>query len=152
MTKIEIIDYVVKHYENNPRSVVDMDDGDEGITTSCRYDGGNGVVCAFSLCCTDEGRKKLIENISAIENLQSIGGCGGGEDILKPEFRGHYIPPQAPYYPLKGFWNDIQALHDRDDCWKEEGPWSRTRSLSAQGKEVVTELKAAYNKPALAIA
>ena len=67
-TKLEIIDFVVSHFTNNPRSM--------GADGYCKYNGPNGEHCAFALMC--ENPKELPEGFIRF-----------GMARIKPEFDGY---------------------------------------------------------------
>ena len=110
-TRIEIIDYVVSHFEKNPRSL---------SSHGCLYNGPNGAMCGFAILCANP--EKLIEDWSPISLIQN------GKAILKPEFSGQ----------SGDFYCDIQMLHDNRGYWKitPEG-----NELTQIGIERVEELK-----------
>lgn len=113
-TTTEIIEETVQFYLNNPRSV-----DEEG---KCKYNGPNGIKCAFSRCCKDDIDFSEFEG----EN------CNPFLKFLKEEYSIH-----TPW----GFWSDIQSLHDEKTNWIEESPQASTRQLSDKGTGEVKRLK-----------
>ncbi len=119
MTKIEIIDYVVDYFQKNPRATEK-----DGPGLRCVYLSKTGLRCAHSICIEDDflkGKegKKLGSAYSLINKY--------GDDIHKPEFRGHNTE----------FWLDIQKLHDMYSFWRDN-------ELTDDGREFVRELKETY--------
>lgn len=115
-TKIEIIDYIVDYFQKNPRAK------DRGI---CVYLTSTGLRCAHSICLEDEFVKSTNFNkLRTARRLIKI----YGDNIHKPEFRGHDTD----------FWMDIQQLHDMNNFWRDY-------ELTDDGKEFVRELKKKYS-------
>ena len=116
MTRIEIIDFVVSQFENNPRSL----DADG----YCAYNGAEGEHCAFGLMC--ENPKDLIEGESTNVLIQKR------IPKIKLEFAGYSTE----------FYKDIQRLHDYSDNWIKtpEG-----NELTQRGISEVKKMKKRYN-------
>ena len=112
----QIIDYVVNHYKNNPRS---KDKND----TMCLYNDHNGTHCAFAIMC--ENPKQLTEGIKANQLLNKRIAK------LKPEFSGQ----------SNGFYNAIQMLHDYSDNWERT---LKGNKLTQKGIKEVEWLKETY--------
>ncbi len=112
-TKLEIINETIEIYSDPEKRSVTLVTGSSGKSIeNCRYKGPNGKMCAVARCILPEELDEVSDNyenetVHEIKNL---------EDYLKPEYRGH----------SKGFWIDIQILHDdylnpkRDQKSKEE--------------------------------
>ena len=90
-SRIEIIDFIVSHFENNPRSLSESGD--------CLYNGPNGSHCAFAIMCSNP--EKLPEGKGVFSLIQKR------IPKIKPEFAGYST----------GFYRDIQSLHDYDGNW-----------------------------------
>lgn len=117
-TKLQIIEETVEFYSNNPRSI-------NAETEQCRYVSDSGANCAFSRCCTDEGKTILHKEYEG----RGVGSVllASKETFLKPEYKGH----------SENFWRDIQQLHDG------HAYWVRNR-LTEDGKKQVENLKYIY--------
>ncbi len=94
----------------------------------CRYLGPMGRRCAFSRCCIDS--PEVNEKLRSNENNDActvLSNCG--EDILKPEYRGH----------TPGFWMGVQEMHDTSHFWDENG-------LTEYGEEYKQTLLSRYRE------
>lgn len=134
MTKIEILDFVVNHFNTHPRAIMPG-------RASCTYlNQITGDRCAHSICIEDSVLEEIVAKANAdadpsgpyilssdAEALIRI----FGDDMHKPEFRGH-----APE-----FWVDVQLLHDKATNWIEiaEG-----NELSMEGSLLLGALKVKY--------
>lgn len=116
MTKIEIIDYVVDYFQKNPRAK----NGE-----NCLYLTKTGLRCGHSICLEDDFVKDTI--IARTTNAKHLID-NHGDNIHKPEFRGHHIE----------FWMNIQRIHDINIFWRDN-------ELTDDGKEFVKQLKETYS-------
>ena len=98
-TYLDVLNETITFYSEdvNRRSINDTD--------NCMYNGPDGKQCAIGRVCNDIPEKfedKLCDTI--FDQL--------GFNILKPE-----------YNHLKNykFWLDLQAFHDDEDNWDEDG-------------------------------
>jgi len=117
LTVEEIVNKVVEHYKTNPRGL--------NAEKRCVYITEAGATCAVGLCCFKSKLKRLPESTlsSDVESLFRV----AGEEILRPEFRGHELE----------FWETLQDLHDYDSNWYDtEGE----RRLTNKGKLVVESI------------
>jgi hypothetical protein len=110
-SKDEIVDYVVEHFSNNPRSI--------SGNGKCLYNGPSGSCCAFALCVNEDDRDQLLEYNAASYQLMKF-----GDKILKDEFKGH-----GP-----GFWDSVQDLHDSSANWSGN-------ELTETGEKAVARIK-----------
>lgn len=101
-TKLEIIEETAAFYNSENRAYDEQD-------ATCYYQTADGKQCAVGRCMMEPS--KYAWNTSQ-------GGAGAeslletnGDDILKPEYRGHDT----------GFWQDVQRLHDYIDNWDKNG-------------------------------
>jgi hypothetical protein len=109
-TKHQIIDETVAYYsEDTKRRAV--------VGYACHYfQKETGNMCAVGMC--------------AIDPQELDGSCYfaalklSDEEIFKPEYRGHSVE----------FWGELQALHDTNTHWDENG-------LTPAGEEYVKKLK-----------
>jgi hypothetical protein len=108
-TKIEIIEETAAYYNLGNRSVTK--------SGRCYYNGPDGKQCAFARMCIDPTQLK--EGLFAGNQLHVF-----GEEILKPEYRGHSLL----------FYDALQWLHDNQKNWTYDG-------LSEWGKHKVAEMK-----------
>ena len=112
LTKIQIIEETVEYYSTHRRSIK------EG-TRNCKYNGPDGLKCAFSRCCTDDS-----------VFIEECGSSRQHEAILLPQY--------AHILYRDNFWVDIQVLHDRDDFWENN-------ELTYSGKTFVNDIKVKYS-------
>lgn len=102
-SKVELIDYIVNHYKNNPRAI-------DAETGKCLYVKG----CAVSICLKDEvDRSKLDSYIDKRGKLNTSIVSLTRDNILslndfKPEFQIDDLE----------LWHRLQWLHDGDEYWK----------------------------------
>lgn len=118
MTKLEIIEDTIKYYSEDVsrRSIT--------INNRCVYKGPDCKECAFQRVVVDDlsiydGEYILSSAKSIIEGNPAI--------VFKPGYEGHEA----------GFWNSIQALHDRGYYWDKNG-------LTTTGLLEVEALKEIY--------
>jgi hypothetical protein len=121
-TKTEIINETVEFYSKNSRSVTVGE-----CSVICLYIGNNGENCAFSRCCTEEGKQRLHKNYEGITLGQR--SLSNYETFLKQEYCGH----------SQDFWVEIQKLHDVSSHWKDG-------KLSESGGRHVSYLLKRYEK------
>lgn len=120
-TKQEILDHIVEYYKINPRAVLFFESG--GSTCTYKHK-TTGARCAHSICIDDDFIEKEGSDItgSASALITKM-----GDEIHKPEFRGH----------SKHFWNLIQQFHDERENW----------TLNEQkGSDLTTDGVAHYNR------
>lgn len=127
MTKIEILDYVVDYFKTHPRGL-------HGSSSSaCTYLNRNtGARCAHSICIQDD----LVETVREFAENACDGSASAvigkfGDEIHKPEFRGHSAD----------FWVDVQTFHDDSDFWYSTPPGNK---LTEDGLERLNFLKEHY--------
>jgi hypothetical protein len=117
LTKVQVINHVVKHFSKHPRAV---------IGGNCRMVLPDGRLCAVSICLNEQvDRKKLDKDGKGIWG-QLVNNIVTLKDF-KPEFQ---IDD-----PI--FWDNIQKLHDTHLYW-------RGTELTPEGKARVKELKEKY--------
>lgn len=116
LTKIEIIDYVVDYFKENPRAKDGM---------NCLYLTKTGLRCGHSICLEDDFIKDTF--IAKSTNAEILIG-NHGDDIHKPEFRGHDTD----------FWMNIQRIHDNNYFWRDN-------ELTDDGNQFIKELKQGYS-------
>lgn len=122
-TKIQIIQEVKEHFENNPRSLrasqVNPDWG-----PSCVYNGLNGEHCAFAIFVKDKYKPNLdaYEGFGASQVIDNL-----GFDIIKDEYK----------IENSDFWDDIQSFHDNKNYWEDN-------SLTEKGIKYYNELISKY--------
>lgn len=125
MTEIEVIDFTVEHFQNNPRSLGSYKNIVTGLEISgCVYNGENGEHCAFALFC--ENPKDLIE------------GRRASMLLIDETAR---LKPEVSHIRDK-FWSDLQGLHDSDEYWS--GVKGQVQSLSLMGENKVKDMKKMY--------
>lgn len=121
MTKIEIIDDTVAYYSAD---VTRRSKKDVNGKMTCVYKGPEGRECAF---------QRVVENdLSEYDCKTSFGFGASAVSIMidkenlkfKEGYEGHD----------RSFWGYIQALHDSDSNWDENG-------LSEDGRKHVESLK-----------
>jgi hypothetical protein len=118
LSKLEIIDDTVAYYSIPGRRSLNPEAKENHSAVSCLYNGPNGVHCAFA---------RVVENPQELEE----GQCASHvlkDAILKQEYQGH-----DGY-----FWDDVQALHDGEGYWSDEGP------LTQRGQQKANQLKTKY--------
>ena len=132
MTKIEILDFVVNHFNTHPRAIIPGGN-------KCTYlNQITGDRCAHSICIEDSVLEKIVVNSKA-DPLGPYSLSSGAETLIrvfgdemhKPEFRGH-----APE-----FWSDTQWLHDKESNWLETADGN---VLSMEGSLMLGALKVRY--------
>ena len=130
MTKIEILDFVVNYYKTHPRAVIPG-------SASCTYlNQITGDRCAHSICIEDSVLEKIVADANTLGLYSLSSGAETiirvfGDEIHKPEFRGHDIK----------FWEDVQWLHDKESNWIEIADGNE---LSMEGSLVLSALKVKY--------
>ena len=104
MTKVEIINMVANHYNENNRSI-----GNGG----CWY-ARDGKMCAVGMCMTDEAIYwfgSFGGDINELSNKLLIQESKSLDTIFKDEYKGHSLD----------FWKELQDLHDDSFLWDECG-------------------------------
>ena len=130
MTKIEILDFVVNHFNTHPRAVIPG-------SASCTYlNQITGDRCAHSICIEDSVLETIVADVNTLGLYSLSSGAETlirifGDDMHKPEFRGHDIK----------FWEDVQWLHDKESNWIEIADGNE---LSMEGSLVLSALKVKY--------
>ena len=117
MTKVEIINIVASHYNLSNRAT--------NHRGQCQYITSDGKMCAVGMCIEDD---KIQHLKGAIMDVIGLNDEWGLQVILKEEYRGHSVD----------FWTELQALHDIEGHWTDEG-------LSKEGKKEVAFLIKAYS-------
>ena len=94
-TKVEIIKETKEYYQDTTKRSLSPSGG-------CEYINRNGNMCAVGRCCVNPEKIPPSLFVEHIENL---------EEYLKEEYLGHD----------KYFWGDLQAFHDINGNWDENG-------------------------------
>ena len=121
MTKVEIIQMMANHYNEDNRSV---DSGD------CFY-ARDGKMCAVGMCMTDEAIDEFGDFMGTIHKLNAkilTEENKSFDAIFKDEYKGHDL----------NFWEELQYLHDECMFWDECG-------LTLEGHDKVEALIKAYS-------
>ena len=125
MTRQEIIETTVKHYETNPRSASDPEGNCGHYAGDCNYLGHNGELCAVGQWLRPELLSPNMEgNGVGIVDFARQHGANDIDDMLVPAARGHTTK----------FWEGLQMLHDINCNWTQtDDGWK----LSEKGKQRV---------------
>ena len=127
LTAEQIVDETVEWYENNPRSIQDLDGCG---STICVYLTDDELRCAHSRCLTEESLSYVLENNynngSAVNVLKQL-----SDECHLEQYRGQ----------PSDFWCEIQRLHDTDPFWKRK---DNGNELTNYGKECVQFIKFKY--------
>ena len=131
MTKIEILDYVVNHFKTNPRAVIITGEG--LLKYKGEYKTKDGHRCGHSICIDDS-------RVDEVNEFTQKDWCGTASDVIgkfgdeihKPEFRGHD----------EYFWKDVQILHDSRQFWQPNEMGGN--DLTEAGVDRLDELKKIY--------
>lgn len=126
-TPLEIINETAEFYISDPsrRSLTNLKHSESDLF-DCVYVSTNGNNCAFSRCCTDEGKQKLhneYEGKSVLSLHEPI------DFFLKEEYKGL----------SNGFWNLIQTFHDNKHYWNDDG-------ITEEGKQYLDKIRNEYSK------
>lgn len=104
MSAVDVVDFVVAYFSADPdrRS---LNHGNEACR--CLYRGKDGRLCAFALFVHETDLGHLVENMSAVENL----------DLQKVRLR----PEVEHLRSFERLWDGVQYLHDTDCMWDNCG-------------------------------
>ena len=116
MTKVDIIKETFAFYsEDVKRRSLSTDEGGN----ICVYNGHNGTHCAVGRCMLEgyksQGADMRYNTLTGIYSLVNKLKLGGIDQLLEGNYRGHNID----------FWADLQALHDTNSNWDEDGATDR---------------------------
>ena len=113
-TKKEIILETAAFYGEDPsrRAVIKQ----EGLA-KCRYLTEDGRKCAVGRCLIEGEKMLYVDTVGAQEGMSAelvdmaVGMIQNLEDVLMPEYRGHY----------RYFWSGLQEFHDCDEHFTDTG-------------------------------
>ena len=114
-TKIEILEEMVAHFATNQRAMDGLD---------CVYLTEDDKRCGHSIFIEDEMLANIDREASAEILITKY-----GDEIYKPEYRGHSVY----------FWIDVQTLHDIDGYWQPNAKGGH--DLTEGGRLYFEELK-----------
>ena len=109
MTEREIVQETVDFYSQ------DLGRRSKNQVGYCVYNGLNGTHCAIGRCLlphyTNQGEALKVGPSVAANNLAKALKVLTFDELLQEKYRGHQ----------RGFWTDLQRLHDDDSFWNESG-------------------------------
>ena len=103
MTKTEIIEETAAFYNNANRSY-----DKESYMCYYQHPENPEIKCAVGRCMTEEAIEKYGSFVSTLSGLSARNNL---DDILQEKYKGHGFD----------FWEDLQAFHDTNHCWSEDG-------------------------------
>jgi len=128
LTKIEVINKTVKHFQENNRSV-NPDKTNNLYGTSCLYEDPSGNRCGVSIWLKESLDRKSLDNFE-----------GGGHIflLLKEEIiTMSDFKKEVQHIDDSGFWVKIQKLHDYSNNWNG-------KMLTKIGQKAVDKLLETY--------
>ena len=122
-TKVQIIKDTASFYNTSNRGVEAFTNEDGFEETRCRYITDSGNMCAVGRCLLPDS-----ETFNEVNGVMAVFEFETDMDSqLQPEYRGHSL----------FFWNSLQAFHDCNFNWNEDG-------LTSQGIEELNGLLEKY--------
>lgn len=124
----QIVNETVEFYENSPRAIVTEKALDGKPRVKCLYLTPNGQKCAVGRCMENEHAEALQGKLLGLDEAVASLGLHHVDDLLRHEYTGK---------PAE-FWEELQSLHDRDDCWIIE---ESANKLSPEGERKARWIK-----------